>query len=1391
MPILLSVGATPDDRSFKQVADRAEKFFGDVGKSASGSFSKGFADGAKDVRKATDAYVQSYESIVEAAGRAKVAETQRQQHLDKSKSLADKAAKAEEGLAKARDSKDAKAVAAAERDLERVRDQQARTNTALVRSTETAERARRTESRQVREATQAYRELEAAQRRAATPGFGRSFDSYTRGDGGVFGGALSQSSGIVGQFQSLGGNAGRGFVAGAAAAIAAGGLVAAGAKAADMVLDGFKSVMSTGIDFSSTVNNFQGVTGASAGQTQQMAQAARALGADTTMAGVSSSEAAEAMTELAKAGFSVDQALSAARGTMELATAAQVSGAQAAEIQANAMNAFGLSADKAGHVADVLANAAVGSSADIPDLALGLQQVGGVAKGFGNSIEDTVAALGMFANAGIKGSDAGTLLKTTLQAITDQGNPAQAAIQNLGLSLYDFGTGQFVGFRELFRQLDEAKARMSPEQFQAQSNILFGSDAMRAAMLGNVQSFDTMRATIDRIGTAGDMAKAKMQGWPGVMSGIKKATGELKLSLYDIFDSPAGQEFGSTLVESLNGFVGWVKEHKPEIIGFVSEVGSAMATLADGFLGYVARMLDASSVWQQGLSATFGNAIEAAGKTADVFGGLIKHIPGFKSIGEAIQGAGQSAAGAMDNWQKMPAAMRDAADGIDKLREGIRGTRDDFTGAMRDTQAAEAQNRLYAGSFKEIASAVRLVPETKQIELQDNSPEVMAKLEALGFKVLNLPNGRILVEIEYNDPAGKVIPRSQLGVSQRQRDDVTSRTHSWAGGGNTAPTVMPTAPSGGWPAMPSSGGGGGGSSAAKSNPVFGEDLWKVGAPGFAAFAGVRGSDPQKVYDAQSAELNARNNLEQSKLKLLQLEADNTTDQLALISARNQVQENERAWQKAQRELIDAQNGLTTKSTESAKSFTDGMGQIGAALDNDFGISNGLPGIAENLVKFVASLAAAPLLGPLSVMSNKGESGSGLFGMAAGTGAFGDRYLQQRSVSEYLNQQGPQGYSAISGYAGDAALLANVPAGSYSQSPARDLLKGLSDCSSSIGDLVNILDGVPTTSGENLTTGNADQWLPQHGFLPGRGGPGDFRVGFNSGHMQATLPGGTNFNWGSDAAAARGGVGGTGAFDPSLTSHYYRPVASTPGGPGGGFSQTAGVTGVPTTPLFPPLSGPALTDPGLTPPVSGGGTGMGGGFPGMAGPPQFLPGVGGGFPALSGSAGVPALSQGQQYQGGTGEGFSGLGGLPMAAIQGAIGAAGGAGGMFGGQAAAALADMGVKVLNRTAAYAGQMAGIGAQGLMETVLPSGDNPLSNIGNSWLGKLAGGLVGARPALPNMASQQSPLQAPDGKKQGEQPQQGNVTNNINVTNQRATEDGTGRDIRREMAVFNQPGKQ
>jgi hypothetical protein len=143
---------------------------------------------------------------------------------------------------------------------------------------------------------------------------------------------------------------------------------------------------------------------------------------------------------------------------------------------------------------------------------------------------------------------------------------------------------------------------------------------------------------------------------------------------------------------------------------------------------------------------------------------------------------------------------------------------------------------------------------------------------------------------------------------------------------------------------------------------------------------------------------------------------------------------------------------------------------------------------------------------------------------------------------------------------DQAILAGVPSGHYAEpGQERDnLAKGMADCSSAIEALVNHLEGRGLNAPSGMYTGNEADFLAAHGFMPGEGGPGDFRVGFNSHHTQATLPGGTPFNWGSEEAAQGRGIGGTGADDPAFTSHYYMPMRQA--GENGGYPGLPGQFG---------------------------------------------------------------------------------------------------------------------------------------------------------------------------------------------------------------------------------------
>lgn len=316
-----------------------------------------------------------------------------------------------------------------------------------------------------------------------------------------------------------------------------------------------RQIIQVGMDFESQMNTMSAVSQATGAQLDAVAAKARELGNDTSLTATSASDAAAAMTELAKGGFTVEQSMEAAKGTLQLAAAAQIDAAEAATIQSQALQSFSLGAEDAARVSDILAGAANASSAEIGGIAQGLQQAGAVANQFGVDIDDTSTALAMFANAGIQGSDAGTLLKSALLALTDQGKPAQAAMEELGLSVYDM-QGNFVGLPSLFEQLAEAQKSMTPEAYQAATATLFGSDAMRLAGIAAEQGrdgFETLRDAVTRSGQAAEVAAAQTEGLPGAMERLQNSAEEVGLAVYDALSDKlvAGADLATTALEAI------------------------------------------------------------------------------------------------------------------------------------------------------------------------------------------------------------------------------------------------------------------------------------------------------------------------------------------------------------------------------------------------------------------------------------------------------------------------------------------------------------------------------------------------------------------------------------------------------------------------------------------------------------------------------------------------------------------------------------------------------------------------------------------------------------------------------------------------------------------------
>lgn len=396
------------------------------------------------------------------------------------------------------------------------------------------------------------------------------------------------------------------------------------------ITSGLKSVVSGGLDYDKSMNTFAAVTkqaGESAAQVDERMKAvgdqAKKLGADITIPGASAQSAAAAMTELAKGGLTAQQAMDASRGTMILAAAAQIDGAQAAEIQANALNTFGLKADQAGRVANVLANVANQSSGEIGDFAQGLAQAGTVAASFGWSIEDTTNYLGLMANAGIKGSDAGTSLKTTMTALLNPTKQQAAALEELGIQTAD-ANGNMISARDLADQLAAAKGRMTTEEFSAAAATAFGTDAVRTALVAadaGTEGYDKMADALGNVTGAQDVAAANSKGLTGIIESFKNTVDTASLSLYQAL-TPALSE----LTPALTAIVTPLAEGLAPLLSSIADTatGSLAPALetAAGLLGAIATPLSEVVGWFNGLPDPLGGAILAIGGVIAVAGPL-------------------------------------------------------------------------------------------------------------------------------------------------------------------------------------------------------------------------------------------------------------------------------------------------------------------------------------------------------------------------------------------------------------------------------------------------------------------------------------------------------------------------------------------------------------------------------------------------------------------------------------------------------------------------------------------------------------------------------------------------------------------------------------------------
>lgn len=237
---------------------------------------------------------------------------------------------------------------------------------------------------------------------------------------------------------------------------------------------------SVAANFDDAMSQVRGALGDASADMDGLRNLALQLGADTVF---SATESAQAMVELAKGGLTEAQIKGGAlAASMDLAAAGQLNLADAAATTVQMMGSFGLGAGDATRIANALAGAANASSADVSDLTQAMSQCSAQAALAGWSLEDTAAALALFADHGVKGSDAGTSLKTMLQRLAAPTDQAAEAIAAYGLNIRD-SNGKMKDISGIADELTGKLGSLSDAERDAALQTIFGSDASRAAAI--------------------------------------------------------------------------------------------------------------------------------------------------------------------------------------------------------------------------------------------------------------------------------------------------------------------------------------------------------------------------------------------------------------------------------------------------------------------------------------------------------------------------------------------------------------------------------------------------------------------------------------------------------------------------------------------------------------------------------------------------------------------------------------------------------------------------------------------------------------------------------------------------------------------------------------------
>ena len=292
-------------------------------------------------------------------------------------------------------------------------------------------------------------------------------------------------------------------------------------------------VFNTFTGFEEGMSGVRALTEATDAEFLFLRETAKSLGASTSF---SASQAAEGMQNLASAGFTVNEIVAAMPGMLDLAASSGEDLAVASDIAATTLRGFGLEASKAGHVADVLAEVSARTNAAVSDTGEAMKYIAPVANAMGLSLEEVAASIGFLSDAGIKGSQAGTTLRSAFTRLAKPTEDMLEVMDSLNLSFYDTD-GKMKSISNIVGMLNTEMAGLTDAEKQNALVTLFGQEALSGMMVlmeaGPEKIAELTKSLEECDGAASKMSQTRLDNLAGDIEELGGAMETLQLDVME------------------------------------------------------------------------------------------------------------------------------------------------------------------------------------------------------------------------------------------------------------------------------------------------------------------------------------------------------------------------------------------------------------------------------------------------------------------------------------------------------------------------------------------------------------------------------------------------------------------------------------------------------------------------------------------------------------------------------------------------------------------------------------------------------------------------------------------------------------------------------------------